>query len=112
MSSMSTEMHQSQRMLPKKLYLYNTEYQVEMINGKKKEYDFKNVFITDLPPDDPEGTPDIWIPIRVYKATEAEDMLLAKVLTESIENYHKANINKVYAKMKKKYGPTLKKLSD
>lgn len=80
-------------MLPKKLYLHDSDYRVEMKNGKEHTYNFKNVFITELPPGD-NGTPQVFIPIRVFRESEEDDMLLARLMTESIEKYHENKTRK------------------
>jgi len=72
--------------IPKKLYLYDPGYTVRMKGGWEATQDFKNVYITDHP--DMNNTPGIFLPFRVMKETEEADMLVATILTESIEKYH------------------------
>lgn len=50
-----------------KWLLYNPDYRTDTINGKRHQFDFKNVFITE------EGTEEFFLPIRVYKSSEKTD---------------------------------------
>jgi hypothetical protein len=77
--------------IPKKLYLDDPGYREVMTNGKPYTYNFKNVFITDKAVD---GHWNVFIPFRVFKETEEDDMLLAKILTESVEKYHEEQATK------------------
>jgi hypothetical protein len=75
--------------IPKKLYLHDGDYHMSIINGKYVKKHYKNVYIMDIPIGS-KVEPQVFIPLRIYKETEKDDMLLAKILTQSVEKYHKS----------------------
>ena len=72
--------------IPLKWYLHDTEYRDRIINGRDAPATLKNVWITD---NENYDESDMFIPFRITRETEDQDMAIAKLIADAPEMYHK-----------------------